>query len=231
MRLESRLAVTVKNLLAGAACAVWAMGAATAVSGDDGGAMAIAEARSRPDGSTVTVEGFVTVAPGTYASATLEQGFAIESGDAGIYVSITTPVELALDDRVRVTGALGQMNKMTVLTTDAMAIEKLEGRRIVAPQTVATGSVGEAFEGRLIKVSGRVTKEVADDSPYGFKVFVDDGSGEIQLFIHINSSRPLVKLGEISKGDRVEAVGLGFQYEDTYEVNPRRDADFTEVNQ
>ena len=199
--------------------------------GGDSPTISIADARAQSDRSKATVEGFITVAPGTFASSTSEQGFAIQSGDAGIYVSMDTPVDLAPGDQVRVTGTLAEMSKLTVLIGDASLVEKLAGHRLIAPQATATGNVDEDAEGRLIKVSGVVTRKVVGDLPYGLKVFINDGSGEVQLFIHMRKSRPLVDLEKVDIGDRVEAVGLGFQYGDIYEVNPRSPADFVELIQ
>src|SRR5690349_10320763 len=68
----------------------------------------IAEARALAAGETATVEGFVTVAPGTFNSATGEQGFAIQDDGAGVYVSLTDLLDLPLDQHVRVTGKLAQ---------------------------------------------------------------------------------------------------------------------------
>ena len=100
------------------------------------------------------------------------------------------------------------MSQLTVLIGDASLVEKLAGHRLIAPQATATGSVDEDAEGRLIKVRGVVTRKVVGDLPYGLKVFINDGSGEVQLFIHMRKSRPLVDLEKVDIGDRVEAVGV-----------------------
>lgn len=211
-------------------CVIMALCTGCGDDGDDGGA-SIAEARDLSEGTEATVEGFVTVAPGTFASATFEQGFAIQSGDVGIYVTTSTAAEVVLGDEVQVTGKVLEVSKLTALMSEVSAVEKLGGNQTIEPRIVATGSVNEDTEGQLIKVSGTVTKEVVHDSPYGFKVFIDDDSGEIQLFIHLSDSQPIVDLSQVATGDKVEAVGMSFQYEDTYEVNPRGAEDFSEVAQ
>jgi hypothetical protein len=48
----------------------------------------IAEARALSVGTSTTVEGFVTVAPGTFNSATGDQGFALQDKTGGIYVTL-----------------------------------------------------------------------------------------------------------------------------------------------
>jgi hypothetical protein len=47
----------------------------------------------------------------------------------------------------------------------------------------ATGAVGEASEGRLLRLAGTMVGDVVDDVPFGLKLEIDDGSGPIQLFI------------------------------------------------
>lgn len=86
------------------------------------------------------------------------------------------------------------------------------------------------IEGLLIQTTGIVSSDVVEDPPYGFKVIIDDGSGEIQIFVHMRGTVPLVDLSAVNVGDRVEVVGLGFQYDGTYEINPRSSADFKIVN-
>lgn len=83
----------------------------------------------------------------------------------------------------------------------------------------------EPVEGRLVRVSGQVSKTFEDDSPYGYKLYVDDGSGEIQIFIHISAGFKADDLMGIAMGDSLAVTGFTSQYEDTYEVAPRAPAD------
>ncbi|MEO5731890.1 MAG: hypothetical protein ABI134_18460, partial [Byssovorax sp.] len=89
-------------------------GSSSSSSGSGGGGgepalSTIAEARALAEGERATVEGFVTVAPGTFNSATLEQSFAIQDDKAGVYVTLPDLLDLTLDQRVRVTGKLAQV--------------------------------------------------------------------------------------------------------------------------
>jgi hypothetical protein len=49
--------------------------------------LSIADARSAPPGTVVTVEGSVTVPSASFTSSTFDQGFAIQDDTAGIYIS------------------------------------------------------------------------------------------------------------------------------------------------
>lgn len=187
--------------------------------------LSIAAAREQADGSEVTVKGHVSVAPGTFTSATFEQGFAIADGGAGIYVKMDEAATLALGDRVEVTGVLGQMAKMRVVTAEPAGVAALGEAMAVAPEAVATADVDEEVEGRLVKVTGAVTQGFVDDSPYGYKLWVDDGSGQIQIFVHVSAGFDAAALQAIAPGQTLAVTGLAFQYEDTYEVAPRSPAD------
>lgn len=194
---------------------------------DDGGdeagddAIDIAEARGLEVDAEATIEGYVTVAPSTFNSAMGDHGFAIADASAGIYVSVPEALEFGLGDQVRVTGSIAQIAQLTTLVADVAAVEVMNGTMDVLPRSVATGEVDETSEGELIEINGMVTQAVMDDSPYGFKSYVDDGSGEIQVFVHIVDGAPVIDLALLEVGTQVSVVGFSAQYEDTYEIAPR----------
>jgi uncharacterized protein YdeI (BOF family) len=187
----------------------------------------IAEARALADGKTVTVEGFVTVAPGTFNSATGDQGFAIQDDSGGVYVSLMDVLDLPLDQHVRVTGTLAQVAKQTTLMITKDAVTKLAGPMTIAPVDVKTGDVKEAVEGKLVRITGKLTQAVMSDAPYGEKVFLDDGTGETQVFVHLVATKPVIDTTALAVGQSITVVGLGAQYEVTYEVCPRKATDLT----
>ena len=88
----------------------------------------------------------------------------------------------------------------------------------VTPQRIATGSVNEASEGRLVTIRGNVSQAVSSDLPYGYKFYVNDGSGEIQVFVSTSSN---LDLSQMSLGKAVSITGFSGQFDTTYEVQPR----------
>lgn len=185
----------------------------------------IADARVLAVDEEATIEGYVTVAPGTFNSAIGDQGFAIQDATGGIYVSVPDALDFGLGEHVRVSGRLAQVAQFTTLIADTDDVEVQSGTMDIEPRSIATGEVGELNEGELIEVKGMVTQMVMDDSPYGFKVYVDDGSGEIQVFIHIVDGVPVIDLSLLAVGEMISTVGLSAQYETTYEVAPRMTED------
>jgi len=176
----------------------------------------IAEARALPAGSQAKVEGFVTVVTGTFNSSTSEMGLAIQDDTAGIYVSLPESVTAGLGAKVTVTGKLAQMTQLTVIEA---------APEDVAPKDLKTGAVDESNEGLLVRLTGQVTQAVKDDQPYGYNVFVDDGSGEVQVFVSIVGGAPVIDTPSIMMGQTIEVTGLSGQYEATREVLPRMASD------
>ena len=181
----------------------------------------IKEARSMSIGEPVRVSGIVTAQSGAFASS-ISTGFAVQDDSAGIYVVDSTHA-LKLGDRVKITGERGvEFGQLNIILDSA---EKLTGSGTVIPRPVKTGSVGEAEEGSLVQVEGYITR-TNGDPPYGYKVFIDDSSGECQIFI--NTSTELIESAKkLKMGDFILVIGFSGQYEKTYEIMPRVLSDIT----
>lgn len=190
--------------------------------------ISIADARALADGSTATVEGYVTVTSGTFNSANGDQGFVIQDATGGVYVGIADMVAFPLDQKVRVTGKLSQVAQQTVLAAVKADVSEVAGMTMtITPVDTKTGDVNETVEGKLIRVAGKVTQMVMDDSPYGMKVYVDDGSAEVQVFVHLVGGQPVIDTSMLAIDQMITVVGVGAQYETTYEVAPRKADDLT----
>lgn len=179
----------------------------------------IRDARALASGTVTTIKGTVTVPSGAFASSTYDQGFAIQDKTGGIYISTQTNHRLKLGDTAEVTGVLGQTFGLTIVTPSSgrSVIIKRDNDN-VTPQRIATGSVNEASEGRLVTIRGNVSQAVSSDLPYGYKFYVNDGSGEIQIFVSTSSN---LDLSQMSLGKAVNITGFSGQFDTTYEVQPR----------
>jgi DNA/RNA endonuclease YhcR with UshA esterase domain len=179
----------------------------------------IRDARALASGTVTTIRGTVTVPSGAFTSSTYDQGFAIQDKTGGIYISTQTNHRLKLGDTAEVTGVLGQTCGLTIVTPGSgrSVIIKRDNDN-VTPQRIATGSVNEASEGRLVTIRGTVSQAVSSDLPYGYKFYVNDGSGEIQVFVSTSSN---LDLSQMSLGTAVSITGFSGQFDTTYEVQPR----------
>lgn len=192
--------------------------------------VSIADARAS-SGNVLTIRGTVTAAAGAFASSTFDQGFALQDETGGIYVTMADNAGLTRGRNVRVTGTLGDDGYgLTVLRVAAVAdVERATALPASSPLVVATGDVGEATETVLITVSGVVTRGPTDDMPYGYSVFIDDGSGETQVFIPASTGVNPFRIPFVKVGNSIRVTGVGGQYQSQYEVLPRARGDIEKL--
>lgn len=183
--------------------------------------ISIAAARHLPLGTVVTVEGSVTVPSGVFASSFFDEGFAIQDPTAGIYVSMADNLGLRLRQEARVTGTLTDSGGLLVIVPASDSDVSVRGRSaLVLPRFSRTGAIGEGTEGSIVVVAGRITR-LEDDEPFGQKVFVNDGSGEIRVFINNGAS---IDVSHLHPGQPVVVTGFSGQFID-YEIDPRFPSD------
>ena len=183
--------------------------------------ISIAEARSLPLGTVVTVDGSVTVPSGAFSSSTGDQGFAIQDHTGGIYVSVANNLGFAPRQQVRVTGELADSNGLLVLINVTNTKAHGKGPKVQA-LPVATGAVGEATEGKLVRITATITQPVFNDLPFGFIIFLNDGSGEIHSFVSASTG---IDVSGLSPGQTIEVTGFSGQFGASFEVDPRFQSD------
>ena len=185
--------------------------------------ISIAEARSLPLGTIVTIDGSVTVPSGAFSSSTFDQGFAIQDRTGGIYVSVPNNLGFELRQQVRVTGRLADTVLPGLLVlVDVTDVKAVPGGPKVRPLAVDTGDVGEGTEGQLVTVTGTITQPIINDLPFGFIIFINDGSGEIHSFVAASTG---IDVSGLSPGQTVEITGFSGQFANDFEVDPRTQAD------
>jgi hypothetical protein len=179
--------------------------------------MAIADVRTQPVGSRVVVEGVTTVAPGM-----LDEGFAVQDRSGGIYVARPAGATLSLGTTARVEGMVSAPDDRVTIEPVFVAVT---GRAAVpAPLAVRTGAVGAETEGRLIAVRGRVV-DVADDGPWGVKIYVDDGSGRLLVFVTAATG---IDTSRYRPGHDLRVTGFSGRYATHTELLPRAPSDLVE---
>jgi DNA/RNA endonuclease YhcR with UshA esterase domain len=191
--------------------------------------ISIAEARSLPLGTVVTIDGSVTVASGAFSSSTFDQGFAIQDRTGGIYVSTPDNLGLAPRQQVRVTGTLADTLLPGLLVLVDVTDVKAHGSGGPKVQSlpVDTGDVGEGTEGKIVRITGTITQPIVNDLPFGFIIVVNDGSGEINVFVCASTG---IDVSGLSPGQTIEVTGFSGQFADHFEVDPRTQSDIRIVN-
>ena len=170
--------------------------------------------------------GLVTVPSGNFRSSSADEGFAIQDQTAGIWISVKENLKVKVGQRVLVRGNLGESHgKLQIVPDSRVDVEALPGVRL----RVATGQVGEATLGYLISVEGTITQDVVHDLPYGYKVFLDDGSGVVQVFLSA-STKIDPRAPYFKRGRQLRVTGFGSQYNAAYEIEPRNRRDLEPIS-
>lgn len=183
----------------------------------------IANAKKLPLGTEVTFEGTVTVASGTFRSSFSDYGFQVQDKTSGMYITIKTDPHFTVGQRVRISGKLTETAlKFQIVETDEKRVQVLPGTVRPKPAATATGKIEEPMIGNLIKISATVSKPLVEVAPYGFRVPVDDGTGEIVAYISTSTG---ISAKELVPGQQVELIGVAGQFNQRYQIYPRSPAD------
>jgi hypothetical protein len=184
----------------------------------------IAKARTQPLGTVVTVSGTVTTPSGVFESSFFDKGFGLQDGTAGIYISTAENLNAAPGRRAKVTGTLRDSYGFLILVPTAVDLGRTGPQ--VHPRWTVTGRVGEQTEGRLVRVAGRISQAPISDLPYGYKFWVTDGSGEVQIFVNTQTG---IDVSRYTLGQVVSVTGMSGQFESHYEVLPRSPRDIKAI--
>ena len=183
----------------------------------------IAEVRERPDGSQVTLRGVVTVPFGA-----IGEYIAVQDATGGIAVvrpgwNPEFPGTAAVGSQIEVAGRL-------LLRDGQLAVEptwyRHRGSAVPAIRPLRTGEVGPANEGTLVAVAGRLVRPPLDDAPWGWKLFVDDGSGELLVFVAPGTG---ISVASLSAGLHLQITGYSGRYSGHAELLPRSPADLVAI--
>jgi uncharacterized protein YdeI (BOF family) len=187
----------------------------------------IAEARALPLGTVVTIEGTVTTPSGVFASSFFDEGFAVQDATAGIFVSFpNTDIGVQPPRHVEVTGVLQDVSGLLVIAPASPKDVKVKGRdKPVQATWVRTGSVGESTEGSLVRAVGVITQGPIVDGDFGHKFFIDDGSGEITVFVNLGTN---ADVSSLAVGQLIEVTGFSSQFTDHYEIDIRGPEDLAQ---
>lgn len=175
-------------------------------------------------GTMVRLLGKVSVPSGAFVSST-PYGFALQDDTAGIYVvdkRYPARGSFQIGEIVAVTGTTQTVNGMVAI--DLIEAKKIGKGKDVTPNFVPTGQVGKANEGLILGVAGRVDS-LKNDMPYGYKLFINDGTGALTVFL--NSNPELIELvATLEIKDSISVIGLSASYNGINEIEPRHAKDF-----
>jgi hypothetical protein len=179
------------------------------------------EARKRPIGSDITVEGFVTVPSGVFSSFMGDNGFVLGDSVTGIYIATDNTGYRSLGSAVEVTGRLAD-NGRGLLILNARTIRPQKGRSLIKPWTLDGPALSEFYEGKLVRAKGEVVR-FQDDRPYGSKLILKlPAGGELQVFLPVGAKPEDAML---TPGRKLEVTGFCAQFGRVYELVARSPKD------
>jgi len=183
--------------------------------------------RTWPDGAWVTVAARVSVLPGTFSPRTIH--LQDHTGGVTVYLGRNDWPPLSLGQVVEVLGYLRHRSgDLQLYVRNAWHVHPGRAEQAVppAPWPVLTGQIGEATEGALVQVTGRVTRLEAS------ALWLDDGSGPARVFFAASTGlpRPPAALGDTFTvtGAVVEFTTSGAAAPN-YRLQPRSAADVLQV--
>lgn len=184
----------------------------------------IAAARAAASGAEVRIRGVITSPTGR-----IEPGSAvIQDGTGGILLRLSAGVPaLARGALVQLDGTRSTKSGMLTLRVDG-------GPTLLGSQAepvairLATGSAAETREAQLVTVRGAITGTPRRSSAGSTSFGIDDGSGELRVFLTASSG---IDADGLARGAWIEATGVlgqettGSQPDRGYRVLPRDAAD------
>jgi hypothetical protein len=161
-------------------------------------------------GATGTVTGTVTAEPGRLLD---QRVIVIQDGSGGIPVRLPAGVDLDRFPRgriVRVTGVLAAPygnQELRPVRADAISLQGDGGLPVAVDRSGS--ELGEVTEGTLARVSGTIERVDAGSSG-SITVTLEEGSGELRVFLHAGHGVPRERL---TPGWRLTATGIVGQRE------------------
>ncbi len=179
------------------------------VAGTKATSVALKDIREEEEGTTLTTEGVVSVPPGVFG----EREIYLAGSGIQLYFHKATWPDLKLGDRITVTGELGSnRGEARLKITEATSIVRGKSEAPPTPHIVQTGEISEDQEGWLVTVQGEVVETSGDT------FYVDDGSGEVKIYIRSTTKidKPKMKTGEA-----VTITGIVSETTSGYRILPR----------
>ncbi|MEX1997393.1 MAG: lamin tail domain-containing protein [Candidatus Andersenbacteria bacterium] len=170
--------------------------------------VALADVREEEPGTLVQTEGVVSAPPGIVGAKLLY----LAGSGIQVYFTAGDVLALKLGDRVKLTGSLSSYQEETRLKVAGTDITKVHSGEPPLPHQFETGAIDEAAEGSLVIIQGHVTETSGDT------FYVDDGSGEVKIFIPKTTK---IDKPPMKQGMAVTITGVVSQTRSGYRILPR----------
>lgn len=181
----------------------------------------IAEARTKAEGTLVTVEGVITTEPGIYGA----QGFYLQDETGGIYV-FQTQSGFHEGDAVKITAPLTVYNS-ELEVADIVSIEKTGTAPI--PQAVTVDTVDASNQGQLVELTQVTIQNIISAAPAGsFEFDAVKGTQSTRVRVDVRTGVDLTSF-PYQNGQVIHVKGAASVFKGTYQLKPRSLQDFALV--
>jgi uncharacterized repeat protein (TIGR01451 family) len=180
----------------------------------------IATARAAGAGWNGTIEGNVTVVPGTFAT----RSFTIQDTTGGLYIYPaygTVMPPMVLGDLVRVKGTITVYHGLLELAS-IESITWIDSGTVPDPLVTLMGSLAPT-QGQLVQIEGTATSITPSGSHWS--IAINDGSGSTAVYIYAMSG---IDVSGFSFPMDMRVTGMSGAY-DTPQVNPRYQSDIIDL--
>ncbi|MGY5343680.1 chitinase N-terminal domain-containing protein [Paenibacillus glucanolyticus] len=180
----------------------------------------IAEGRSKPEGSLITVQGTVTTEPGIYGGQT----FYLQDATGGVYV-YQSSTGFHQGDVVKLTASTTLYNTELELASPVL-IEKVGTEEL--PEAVKVDSVNAANQGQLIALQQVKITNIITASPSGSFEFDAISASGVSNHVRVDV-RTGLSLGDFpyEEGQIVNLQGVSSIFKDVYQLKVRGISDIS----
>jgi hypothetical protein len=161
----------------------------------------------------IKISGIVSTPPGIFS----DKVFYISGSGIQVYSYEVKIPNLNIGDEIEIIGRISEAGgEKRILLDKTEDIKIISSDNLVESKIVSTGNVNGSVEGYLITVEGKIARIKSD------VFFLDDGSGEIKIYIKPQTG--IVK-PEIKKGDWMVVTGQASQTSAGCRILPRFQGD------
>lgn len=189
----------------------------------------IADAKTMP-GSVVTIEGVVTVEPGTFR--TQGDNLYMQDATSGIQVfNVPSGLGIVLGDSIQVTGVMsdfgGEQQVVRFSASSPPVIVVLGTGTLPAPRVVTAAEiVARTFEGELVTISNALLPAVPTDSVGAYNMTFDVGGTAFNARIETGVA-PSVPWNSWTAGNTYTLTGVLGSFFGSAQIKPRGAGDVT----
>jgi DNA/RNA endonuclease YhcR with UshA esterase domain len=82
----------------------------------------------------------------------------------------------------------------------------------------------------LVTVRGTIIRPLQDDTPYGDRLWIEDSTGQLQIYVPKSTGINPSNLPFLKVGQTIQVTGLSSQFDQSDEIIPRSAKDIEKIS-